>query len=90
MEAGEARALCPRWAGPDVAPLPEDQPQSEWAQRGQQGEWARHRARAAGFELDAGQGPALRGVALRGRRRGGCTVRGLRAGLRGQEQGHQQ
>lgn len=88
MEAGEARALCPRWAGPDVVPLPEDQPQSEWAQRGQQGERAGRRARAAGFELDAGQGPALRGVALRGR--GGYTVRGLRAGLRGQEKGHQQ
>lgn len=74
---------------PDAASLPEDQPQGK---RGQQGEWARDGARAAGSELDAGQGPALRDVALRGqgRGRGGRGVRGLRAGLRGQEQRQQQ
>lgn len=74
---------------PDAASLPEDQPQGKW---GQQGEWARDGARAAGSELDAGQGPALRDVALRGqgRGRGGRGVRGLRAGLRGQEQRQQQ
>lgn len=89
MEAGEVLVQCPRWAGLDAASLPENQPQGK---RGQQGEWARDGARAAGSELDAGQGPALRGVALRdqGRDRGGRAVRGLYAGLPGQEQRQQQ